>query len=44
MKYLPVQTLALFGSWESFGDDVSGIAGYEVSVNDGIDLSLDSNW
>ena len=26
---------SLFGSWESFGDDVSGIAGYEVSVNDG---------
>ena len=26
---------SLFGSWESFGDDVSGLAGYEVSVNDG---------
>ena len=35
MKYLPVQILTLFGSWESFGDDASGIAGYEVSVNNG---------
>ena len=25
----------LFGTWESFGDDASGISGYEVSVNNG---------
>ena len=26
---------SLIGSWESFGDDVSGIAGYEVSIDNG---------